>query len=151
MSATDEMRRMLDERGVKHEDEDYRLCGSTKWKCDFGKAEFYEDHTNRFTMLSVDYDDDMTCLTIRSDLKPPERYVTPEQAIAATMGRETCYDTSVMQPVEALHPSDGVVCKRCGMAFMVTRLDVEDGYLISDDEFECVPNYCPRCGAEVVE
>ena len=40
MSATDEMRRMLDERGIEHEDEDFRLCGRTMWECDFGHVEF---------------------------------------------------------------------------------------------------------------
>ena len=65
--------------------------------------------------------------------------------------RRPMLDLSVMQPVDSLHPSDAVVCKKCGMAYRVVKLDVDDGYLISEDEFECVPNYCPRCGAEVVE
>lgn len=65
--------------------------------------------------------------------------------------RRPMIDMSVMQPIEDLNPVDGVVCKECGMAYRVTKLDVDDGYLISEDEFECVPNYCPRCGAEVVE
>lgn len=56
---------------------------------------------------------------------------------------------SVMQLVENLHPSDGVACKSCGMAFRVSALDVDGGYLVSEDEFECVPNYCPRCGKVV--
>lgn len=57
---------------------------------------------------------------------------------------------SVMQLIDNLHPADCVVCKGCGMAYRVVKLDVDDGYLISEDEFECIPNFCPRCGAEVV-
>lgn len=53
-------------------------------------------------------------------------------------------------PMENMHPSDGVVCQKCGAAFMVTALDVEDGYLMSDDEIECVPSYCPICGERMV-
>ena len=65
--------------------------------------------------------------------------------------RSPMIDMSVMQSVEDLNPVDGVVCEKCGMAYRVTKLDVDDGYIVSRDEFECVPNYCPRCGAEVVE
>lgn len=64
--------------------------------------------------------------------------------------RRPMLDLSVVQLVENLHPSDGVVCCKCGAAFRVVTLDVDDGYLISDDELECVPNYCPICGTEVV-
>ena len=65
-------------------------------------------------------------------------------------GRRPMLDMSVMHSIDSLHPADGVVCKECGMAFRVAKLDVEDGYLISEDEFECVPSFCPSCGAEVV-
>lgn len=58
---------------------------------------------------------------------------------------------SAMQSVDDLHPADGVVCKQCGTAFRVTKLDTDGDYLISDDEFECVPNYCPVCGRRLVE
>ena len=63
--------------------------------------------------------------------------------------RRQMLDLSVMQLVESLHPSDGVVCRECGAAFRVVTLDVDDGYLISDAEMECVPNSCPVCGTEV--
>jgi hypothetical protein len=54
-----------------------------------------------------------------------------------------------MRLVGDLHPSDCVVCDRCGMAFRVVALDVEDGYLMSEDEFEFVPSYCPNCGGRI--
>lgn len=65
--------------------------------------------------------------------------------------RRPMLDVSVMQSIDSLHPADCVVCKECGMAFRVAKLDVEDGYLVSEDERECVPNFCPSCGAELAE
>lgn len=64
--------------------------------------------------------------------------------------RRPILDMSKMHLLDSLHPSDGVVCRKCGLAFRVAALDVDGGYLISDDELECVPNYCPQCGAKVV-
>ena len=65
--------------------------------------------------------------------------------------RRPILDMSKLQLVENLHPSDGVVCRKCGFAFKVSALDVDEGYLVSDDELECVPNFCPNCGAKVVD
>lgn len=84
--ATEELRRMLDERGVE-----WRVGGETRhnkntiWECEAGTAEFYEDLSNGFTSLVLQYRDGMTRLTITSDMTPAERFVTTEQAIAATM------------------------------------------------------------------
>lgn len=65
--------------------------------------------------------------------------------------RRQTLDMSKMHSLDELHPSDGVVCKVCGFAFRVSALDVNDGFLVSNDELECTPNYCPRCGAKVVD
>ncbi len=56
-----------------------------------------------------------------------------------------------MELVENLHPSDGVVCRKCGLAFRVSALDVDGGYLVSMDELECTPNFCPQCGNNLKE
>lgn len=55
-------------------------------------------------------------------------------------------DLAAMELVDNLHPSDGVVCRKCGFEFRVSALDVDGDYLVSQDELECIPNYCPRCG-----
>ena len=55
-------------------------------------------------------------------------------------------DISQMELVDDLHPSDGVVCRRCRLAFRLSALDVDGGYLVSMDELECTPNFCPQCG-----
>lgn len=63
--------------------------------------------------------------------------------------RRPIIDFSKMQLMDNLHPSDGVTCKVCGLSFRVAALDVDEGYLLSDDELECTPNYCPRCGEDL--
>lgn len=89
MSATDELHRLLDEADIEYEVTSCHLCSSTEWECDLGNAVFYEDHTNGYTRVTIHYKDGMTHFQITSDLKPPERYVTPEQAIAATLGGDS--------------------------------------------------------------
>lgn len=85
-TATEELRRMLDERGVEWRvGSETRHNKNTIWECEAGTAEFYEDLSNGFTSLVLQHRDGMTRLTITSDMTPAERFVTPEQAIAATM------------------------------------------------------------------
>jgi len=63
--------------------------------------------------------------------------------------RRSASDFSVTIPIEDLHPADGVCCCHCGVTFRVSRLDADNGYLASNDEFECIPNFCPVCGNEI--
>lgn len=69
MSATDELRRLLDERGVEH----YDHCDVTEWVAADGEichtSEIYSNGANVFVL---------------------RKCTTPAQAIAATMGRGTC-------------------------------------------------------------
>ena len=128
MTATEELRRLLDERGVE-----WRVGGETRhnkntiWECEAGTAEFYEDLSNGSTCLVLQHRDGMTRLTITSDMTPAERFVTPEQAIAATMERGTCH---------LLPSSDGGYgCDRCYTWFPSMKEK---------------PRFCPNCGARVV-
>lgn len=72
MTTTDELRRLLDERGVEHED----IADATLWKGRDGKA---------YTASEV---------YTRGNMKPSTKKLvirhmeTPEQAIAATLGRD---------------------------------------------------------------
>ena len=52
--------------------------------------------------------------------------------------------------VSNLNPVDGVLCPRCGLPFLVRKLDCVDGWIESGFEYELVPNYCPMCGEKVV-
>lgn len=123
MTATDEMRKLLDERKA-----DYRVHqGITN-----GSMSYYD----RYTVLidgnpraSIDTGNgDEVVLTLRC---------TPEQAIAATLGRGTCHD---------VYPNAAYcfTCSECGhiRRFVQGWNNVTNS---SQDEF----NYCPNCGARV--
>lgn len=93
MSATDELRRLLDERGVEYEtyDPPYPEFSTptsditTRW----GNASYREwpNGTIRFSA----------------------RGTTPEQAIEATLGRGTCHKVRVHEEIE-----DEMHCSECG-------------------------------------
>ena len=104
------LRKMLDERGAEH----YDRFDVTEWVSSDGEI----CHT------SVIHSNGVTVLVLR-------KCVTTEQAIAATLGQETCHITD-----------NGpwgypYVCSACGASF---DPDVNNG------EF----NYCPNCGRKVV-
>lgn len=108
MTATEELRRMLDERGV-----DYRVSA---------------------TGYSIDIGPYTTAYANRSDttLDVSLRQVTPEQAVAATLGRGTCH----VKAVKKLGDSFGFKLS-CGHSMV--------------NPFDDRPDYCPWCGAKVVD
>lgn len=119
MTATDDLRRMLDERGVKWTRSCYsgmRYLENTKWP-------IASSNPIKFT----EYSDGQTKLIIDN--------ATPEQAIAATLERGECEieTTENWLPAEMYHR-----CKHCGAFFAV--LDA------SGDIPPCV---CPNCGRKV--
>ena len=73
MSATDELRRLLDERGVEYLKDDGESIRATKWKA--RKQGAFLEHA-----MFVEYANGETDFTF------PSSAVTPEQAIAATLG-----------------------------------------------------------------
>lgn len=99
MTPTDELRAMLDERGIE-------------WWYGIGEKSTVFDGE-----YGVRYEVDGTLglLFIRSVLN-----VTPEQAIAATVGEE-----------HEMH-----ICKRCGVAYELNIIDKGFGK----------PRFCPNCG-----
>ena len=108
MSATDELRRLLDERGTEHTD----LGGMTEWTNGCGRV--CRAYT-RPEPLTVD----VAMLA-----------VPPEQAIAATLGGGEC-------EMEWVSDWMGWHCKACD--------SLRQG--LPDQK----PNYCPNCGAKVVD
>ena len=112
MTATDELRRLLDERGVKW---DYGITGAT---------------TTRFNANGVDLTftpmrDGVVCSTV----------LTPEQAIAVTLGVGTCHMEYANEVPYAVLDSLGTFfCSECG----------------SPIYNDMTPTYCPYCGAKVV-
>lgn len=109
MSTTERLRALLDERGVE-----YRTHGTT-------------DRT-WFEVGSISW---FICERENGSLTADAVFLTPEQAIAATLGRGECHITD-----------NGpwgypYVCSACGASF---DPDINNG------EF----NYCPSCGRKVV-
>ena len=68
MSATEELRRLLDERGVKYGTDDEDGCEFTEWEGD--GYNWIADSRGGLVFLS------------------PDRLITPAQAVEATLGRE---------------------------------------------------------------
>lgn len=89
-SATDELRRMLDERGVE-----YRVSA---------------------TGYSIDIGPSMTAYANRTDttLDVSLRGFTPQQAIDATLGRGTCHAIEV--PMGMHDDATATVCSACRVA-----------------------------------
>lgn len=77
MSATDELRRLLDERGVKW---DYGITGAATTKF----------RTNGVDLTFMSMRDGLVCTTI----------LTPAQAIAATLGSETCKEVYLLMATD---------------------------------------------------
>ena len=109
MSATEELRRMLDERGVEWRDASDENVLHTTWndmKC------WFNEFPDGWTAWGM---------SMRG---------TPEQAIAATLGGGEC-------EMEWVSDWMGWHCKACDSL----RLGLPDQK----------PNYCPNCGAKVVD
>ena len=151
MSATDELRRMLDERGVEWSATDtYRLL-VTSWNDASGHSWAFVEHKDgNFSKLTA-------------------YHLTPEQAIAATLGKLP-YDELLRCLKNDWHISaswdglrkfwnielteDGVQMRDSAWVERTCK-DVSENPL----RFECsacgglsldiAPRYCPACGAEV--
>ncbi len=56
-------------------------------------------------------------------------------------------DISVYERIDSFNPADAIQCPSCGMAFQVSRLEVDDEFIVDwSILYEFVPNYCPQCG-----
>ena len=113
MTATDELRRLLDERGVE-----WRGHGTTDrtWY-EVGRVSWfiYERENKNLTADAV--------------------FLTPEQAIAATLGAGTCKNVHEPPRNTTFWPTPHFKCSECG----ATHVSMDYVY------------YCPNCGRRVVE
>ena len=123
MTATDELRRMLDERGVKWgELVGHPVVVGTEW---------HDSDGYPCTALEHAYDVPDEMLSVQANL-------TPEQAIEATLGRGTC------------HINDGE-CDKCGAIIRekaVTFLTPTRPGIRMVEKYDA--SYCPNCGRRVV-
>ena len=132
MSATDELRRMLDERGIEHYDHDHREVRVTEWDNGGKRDARYEEWSSG---------------TVRLDASN----VTAEQAIDATVGRETCHTVSMdcfgnppynQSGLNGNDPACG--CSECGAPWSTTGL-------FRGNKLRHNFRACPICGRKVVE
>ena len=123
MSATEELRRTLDDRGVEWTMYDGKSCRDTYYR--FGNC----DHA-----VYTEYVDGSKCIqAVWYDL-------TPEQAIAETLGKHerTCrMELTDLNSGSAYR--DVWLCGECGE-------QVEQHTVMGKSN---PPNYCPNCGARV--
>lgn len=126
MTATEELRRMLDERGVEWEDMSIRPYACTSWRDPDGEP-----------CTALEGADD-----IPNGKLSVQALLTPEQAIVATLGRGTCRDKN--------RRFNTWECSECGATVLLMFDDFgEPSYCV--DGVADVPRYCPNCGRRVVE
>lgn len=135
VTVTDELRRMLDERGVGWREHRWggRHSVTTIWHARGVEWHYRE---NRFGELRLHADN-----------------LTPEQAIAATLGAGTCIN--VAEPDE--YSDRPFTCSECGARgpmgngtyHLASSWAMEDGTLAFADSWP-VWKYCPNCGRKVV-
>lgn len=159
MTATDELRRLLDERGVKWED-DTPVPSMKPWKTSF----------TSFTGEEVS----IGCYDEPKWIMGTLVFHTPEQAIAATLGPFTSdeekrdfeafrdgewVEASVYRSLKAQYDELKVTLGRGKCHNTSYRLD-ESRFHCSECRFGCwvkdvadgldkLPQHCPRCGREV--
>ena len=122
MTATDELRKLLDERGVE-------------WTYADGTVSFAN---NGHWCHAWAYSDNAMCVSMG--------YFTPDQAIAATLGSGTCIVTRDLN-CSNCGKRIGFV-RNCEM---YETCDGRQAWKSLDHEVCDVPNYCPNCGRKVVE
>lgn len=126
MSATDELRRLLDERGVRWDElVGHPVVIGTEWHDRDG-----------FPCTALEHADDVPdgMLSVQANL-------TPEQAVEATLGMGTCeilgYDDGYDEGV------DGEMYQYADPRYFLSCEHEAYGSV--------VPKYCPECGRKVVD
>jgi predicted RNA-binding Zn-ribbon protein involved in translation (DUF1610 family) len=131
-SATEKLRKLLEERGIKwRETINHANCIFTWWEPPTFGIVHAMDNEDGETLF-------MACLNSCD--------FTPEQAIAATLGSGTCTVTRDFN------------CSNCGKQIGVVRncemyetCDGRQAWKSLDHEVCDIPNYCPNCGAKVIQ
>ena len=126
MAVTDELRAMLDRRGVEWDEDATESCGHAVL------ATFWND-SDGYPCAAIegtgDIPDGEVCINA---------CVTPAQAIAATLGSETCHITVEDNLAETEGMGDvWIECDKCHW-----QMPLEP----TTPRF----NYCPNCGRKVV-
>lgn len=124
MTATEELRRLLDERGVKWWQSANTLgCIFTRWYSPIFGDEVVAMENGEEGLVLFDH------------------FLTPAQAIAATLGSGTCELESVITFFKGQERTTWA-CKSCGARFESFMPNVQR------DEYH-IPRFCPNCGRRV--
>ena len=107
MTSTDELRRLLDERGVEYEVDDAKTVRVTRWRA-YGDWVSFIEYDNGDTKFCID-----------------ARRLTPEQAIAATLGHEP--DDAAMV---RLHDQMNATMLKYEMAQGIEKRDVDAAIVV---------------------
>lgn len=122
MTATEHLRAMLDDRGVEWWQSANTLgCIFTRWHSPLFGDEVCAMENGKEGLVLFDH------------------FLTPEQAIAATLGRGTC---------RIEYHFGEWYCTGCGE--MVGTCDTASELCI-DGNYVSMWSYCPNCGAKVVD
>ena len=133
--TTELLRKLLDERGVEWvEDVPYGAKAITKFK------------SNGVWLRYVDYDDCQYGNYQWLDYHENEP-LTPEQAIAATLGSGTCEPNWVLQGETQTQEFWRCECGNCGECFGVETRE-SFPLKMTIDKVD-VPNFCPNCGKRI--
>lgn len=123
MTATDELRHMLDERRVEYDTRDGKTIKNTYWDDSDGRRWGYTSDES-----GAIKDRQLFLVHGRMD-------ITPAQAIAATLGSGTCHNVHEPPKDETFWPAPHFKCSECG----ATHVSMEYVY------------FCPNCGRKVVD
>lgn len=123
MTATDELRRLLDERGVEWWQSANTLgCVFTRWHSPLFGDEVVAMENGKEGLVLFDH------------------FMTPAQAVAATLGRGTCHDLAVTPDYR---DKTEFRCSECGYEYSAV------GGFGCDQGDEPDFRYCPNCGRRV--
>ena len=124
MTVTDDLRRLLDERGVEYATDDNTASKDTMWTTQNGGW-----------MFDCDYMEPLNAKpgTIGAKTELMIYGYTPEQAIAATLGVGECHDEG---GIGSKYPA-AFICSECGWSSTVFAFGGN------------MPQFCPECGRKV--
>lgn len=128
MTATEELRALLDMRGVEWTAHDNAWVNETYWKDASGKPVWASERV-------------ITVGNIAPSGLVQKQHTTPAQAVEDTLGRGTCYDKGNIERF---------ICSECGCRLKLQDDEWEPTMWL-DDGAATVPRFCPWCGRKVVD
>ena len=133
-SATEILRRLLDERGVEYEAYmDVKNRCVTKWRTYHGALVFFavEKEGKLFVETVTATEHSAIC--------------TPEQAIAATLGGVECVPHGEWESISQTQEVRHIFCE-CGHEL---GMDRRDSLPFHRTSLCAIPNYCEECGRKI--